>query len=174
MPKTGRSKAARSGKRSDGKSGGRAKAKALDQAPGAGQSTNPAKSTKAAAAAGKRLGAKGSGSGKASAASALTIGKRSKAGRHAGVKGPKAAKAQSRKLKTSVYLERAQARRLARLSKDLGRPQSEIIREAIETYQPPGRGDRNFALARGFARIDEDPRPISEIPESELLGGFGG
>jgi hypothetical protein len=30
-----------------------------------------------------------------------------------------------------------------------------------------------FALAAGFQRIDDDPRPISEIPEDELLGGSG-
>ncbi len=77
------------------------------------------------------------------------------------------------KLKTSVYLERPQAERLARLSESLGRPQSEIVREAIETYEPAQSGDRNFALARGYSRIDEDPRPISEIPDSELLSGFG-
>lgn len=35
-------------------------------------------------------------------------------------------------------------------------------------------GDRNFVLAAGFPRIDRDPRPISGIPEEELLEGFGG
>jgi len=33
--------------------------------------------------------------------------------------------------------------------------------------------DRDLALARGFGRCDEDPRPISEISEAELLAGFG-
>lgn len=28
-------------------------------------------------------------------------------------------------------------------------------------------------MAAGFARIDADPCPISEIPEAELLDGFG-
>jgi GNAT superfamily N-acetyltransferase len=33
--------------------------------------------------------------------------------------------------------------------------------------------DRNFALATGFERLDGDPRPVSAIPDSELLAGFG-
>jgi len=33
--------------------------------------------------------------------------------------------------------------------------------------------DRNFFFLRqGFERIDDDPRPISEIPDEELMGGF--
>lgn len=75
--------------------------------------------------------------------------------------------------KTSVYLDHEQAQRLARLARAEGRPQSQIIREAIAKYQSPPRGDRNFALAGNFRRIDEDPRPISEIPGDELMRGFG-
>jgi len=37
----------------------------------------------------------------------------------------------------------------------------------------PSSRDRSFALATGFRRIDGDTRPISEIPEQELLKGFG-
>jgi predicted DNA-binding protein len=75
--------------------------------------------------------------------------------------------------KTSVYLTERESDRLAELARSEGRSQAEIIREAITSYIPPGRGDGDFALAAGFARIDEDPRPISEIPEDELLDGFG-
>jgi hypothetical protein len=75
--------------------------------------------------------------------------------------------------KTSVYLEPGQVRRLTDLAEHLGRSQAEIIRDAIASYDPIGKGDRNFALARGFSRVDEDPRPISEIPEADLLSGFG-
>lgn len=75
--------------------------------------------------------------------------------------------------KTSVYLDDEQARRLARLSRSEGRPQSQIIREAIAGYEPPPRRDRNFALAGQFKRVDDDPRPISEIPADELMRGFG-
>ena len=75
--------------------------------------------------------------------------------------------------KTSVYLSERESRRLAELTRSEGRSQAEIIREAIVAYVPPGRGDGELALAAGFARIDDDPRPISQIPEDELLDGFG-
>jgi predicted DNA-binding protein len=75
--------------------------------------------------------------------------------------------------KTSVYLDDRQVRRLTDLAEHLGRSQAEIIRDAIASYDPIGKGDRNFALARGFSRVDDDPRPISEIPEEDLLDGFG-
>jgi hypothetical protein len=38
---------------------------------------------------------------------------------------------------------------------------------------PAAKDDGDFALAAGFARRDKDPRSISEIPEDELLDGFG-
>jgi predicted DNA-binding protein len=75
--------------------------------------------------------------------------------------------------KTSVYLEEQQAERLARLARQEGRSQAEILREAVAAYQPAPPRDRDFALASGFARIDDDPRPISQIPDHELLDGFG-
>ncbi|MGA2929589.1 MAG: CopG family transcriptional regulator [Solirubrobacteraceae bacterium] len=75
--------------------------------------------------------------------------------------------------KTSVYLNDEQAERLARLARQEGRSQAEILREAIAAYQPPSSRDREFALAVGFPRIDRDTRPISQIPEHELLDGFG-
>jgi len=75
--------------------------------------------------------------------------------------------------KTSVYLEDEQARRLAWLAREEGRSQAEVLREAIAAYRPRSSPDRGFALAAGFRRIDEDSRPISEIPEGELFEGFG-
>lgn len=75
--------------------------------------------------------------------------------------------------KTSVYLNEAHAQRLARLAAVEGRSQSEILREAIEAYQPAPQRGGGFALAAGFERVDEDPRPISQIPEEDLLEGFG-
>jgi predicted DNA-binding protein len=74
--------------------------------------------------------------------------------------------------KTSVYLTERESKRLAQLARSEGRSQAEIIREAINAYVPTSSDDRDFALAAGFARID-DPRPISEIPDDELLAGFG-
>jgi predicted DNA-binding protein len=75
--------------------------------------------------------------------------------------------------KTSVYLDDEQAERLARLARQEGRSQAEILREAVATYEPPTANDRRFAIAAGFPRIDGDPRPISQIPDEELLEGFG-
>ena len=75
--------------------------------------------------------------------------------------------------KTSVYLDDAHAERLARLARQEGRSQAEILREAIDAYEAAPSVDRHFALAGGFERIDGDPRPISQISEQELLEGFG-
>jgi predicted DNA-binding protein len=75
--------------------------------------------------------------------------------------------------KTSVYLDAPQLRHLDRIAERTGRAKAELIRAAIESYEPGGEGERDFALAGGFARIDSDPRPISTIPEEELLRGFG-
>jgi hypothetical protein len=75
--------------------------------------------------------------------------------------------------KTSVYLDDAQAERLARLSSLEGRPQAEILRDAIAAYEPSAASDREFQVATGFPRIDSDSRPISQIPDPELLEGFG-
>lgn len=76
--------------------------------------------------------------------------------------------------KTSVYLDEAHVRRLAQLSQQEGRSQAEVLREAIDAYVPAPASDREFALAIGFERVDADPRPTSEVPEDELLEGFGG
>jgi predicted DNA-binding protein len=75
--------------------------------------------------------------------------------------------------KTSVYLTETESKRLAELARSEGRSQAEIIRQAITAYVPAGKGEGEFAVAAGFERIDDDPRPISEIPEDELLDGFG-
>lgn len=75
--------------------------------------------------------------------------------------------------KTSIYLDDEQAERLARLARTEGRPQAEIVREAISCYRPAPKRDRNFAVAGNFERVDSDRRPISEVPEDELMRGFG-
>jgi predicted DNA-binding protein len=75
--------------------------------------------------------------------------------------------------KTSVYLNDEQADRLARLAQAGGRSQAEIIREAISSYRPRPKQDRNFALAGNFKRIDPDSHPIPEITEGKLPQGFG-
>ncbi len=75
--------------------------------------------------------------------------------------------------KTSIYLDENGAERLARLAREEKRPQAEIVRDAIAAYRPESHGDRNFALAGNFQRIDSDPRPLSKIPRDELMRGFG-
>lgn len=75
--------------------------------------------------------------------------------------------------KTSVYLTERESERLAGLARSEGCSQAEIIREAITAYVPARAGEGEFALAAGFERIDEDPRPISEIPDDELPDGLG-
>ena len=75
--------------------------------------------------------------------------------------------------KTSVYLDEQQSARLARLAREEGRSQAEILRAALSAYESAASADREFALGAGFARVDADPRPISQISEQELLEGFG-
>ncbi len=72
--------------------------------------------------------------------------------------------------KTSVYLTDEAAERLAYLAEREGRPQAAIIRDAIERYDPPVVGDRNFAM---FNTGEGDGRSIANIPDEELFKGFG-
>lgn len=75
--------------------------------------------------------------------------------------------------KTSVYLDEVRAARLARIAEVEGRSQAEVLRAAVDAYTPQVATDRDFALAAGFPRVDRDSRPISQIPDDELLAGFG-
>lgn len=72
--------------------------------------------------------------------------------------------------KTSVYLDERLAMRLAALARAEGRSQAEILREAVETYEPRGQQDRNFALA-GAGRGDGSS--IADVADEDLLAGFG-
>ena len=72
--------------------------------------------------------------------------------------------------KTSVYLDEGQAERLARLAREEGRSQAEVLREAIASYQPKPSHDGNFALAGSG---HGDGSSIADIPEEDLLQGFG-
>ena len=72
--------------------------------------------------------------------------------------------------KTSVYLTDEETARLAALAAREGTSQAEVIRRAIRTYEPERRGDRDFVLV-GSA---EGPGgSVADIPEGELLEGFG-
>lgn len=72
--------------------------------------------------------------------------------------------------KTSVYLDDELAGRLARLANAEGRSQAEIIREAIATYQPRSRHDRDFALD---GCVTGPGGSVADVDEDDLLRGFG-
>lgn len=50
--------------------------------------------------------------------------------------------------------------------------EAEDVREAIR-YAAEAVRSRNFALDGNFERLDPDSHPISEVPEDELMHGFG-
>jgi uncharacterized protein (DUF433 family) len=50
--------------------------------------------------------------------------------------------------------------------------EAEDVREAIR-YAAEAVQSRNFALDGNFERLDPDSHPISEVPEDELMHGFG-
>lgn len=72
--------------------------------------------------------------------------------------------------KTSVYLDEADALRLARLAEMEGVSQSSLLRKAIQAYVPAPRGGRRFALEGA----GEGPGgSIADLDECELMAGFG-
>lgn len=84
--------------------------------------------------------------------------------------------------KTSVYLDAEQTRQLKRLAETEGRSQAEVVREAIALYadQATRAPDRDFAvvrfaetLSRKLTPHQENWRSVADIPEEELLKGFG-
>jgi predicted DNA-binding protein len=72
--------------------------------------------------------------------------------------------------KTSVYLSEAEVARLAALAEREGVSQADVIRRAIRQYVPEQRGNRDFALSRSGSGPGGS---IADIPEDELLEGFG-
>jgi hypothetical protein len=72
--------------------------------------------------------------------------------------------------KTSVYLSEELAERLARLARETGRSQADILRAAIAAYQPPPSADRVFAID---GCVTGDGSSVADIDEDELLRGFG-
>jgi hypothetical protein len=73
--------------------------------------------------------------------------------------------------KTSVYLTAEEREHLRWVAGVEGRSQSQVLREAIMAYRPWGAApDRNFEI-EGIA---EGPGgSVADIPEEELLKGFG-
>ena len=72
--------------------------------------------------------------------------------------------------KTSVYLDEADVERLRRLATIERRSQAEIIRQAIQNYEARSDPDRDFALEGAW---DGDGTSVADVPDEELLEGFG-
>ncbi|CAN5636378.1 hypothetical protein BH24ACT26_BH24ACT26_19210 [soil metagenome] len=72
--------------------------------------------------------------------------------------------------KTSLYLDETHVERLRHLSEREGRSQAEIVRDAIDAYETKEQPDRRFVLTASGAG---DGRSAADIPEEELLEGFG-
>ena len=73
-------------------------------------------------------------------------------------------------MKTSLYLEPSDAGRLTWLADVEGRPQSEIIRDAIRFYRPTP-VDRHFALFDVPA--DAPTESLTQEDIDRLMVGFG-
>ena len=72
--------------------------------------------------------------------------------------------------KTSVYLDDEHVERLRRVAEAEGRSQAEVLRDAILMYTSEKRPPRTFAMD-GVACGPGGS--IADIPEEELLKGFG-
>jgi hypothetical protein len=71
--------------------------------------------------------------------------------------------------KTSLYLSEDDEALLERLAARKGMSRARVLREALAAYdaQEP---DRDFAM---FGTFDGDGTSVADIPEEELLRGFG-
>jgi predicted transcriptional regulator len=72
--------------------------------------------------------------------------------------------------KTSVYLDDADVERLSRLAAAEGRSQAEVMRSALAAYETAHTAPRDFALDGAWAG---DGSSVADVPEDELLAGFG-
>ena len=72
--------------------------------------------------------------------------------------------------KTSVYLDDSDVERLRRLAAEEGRSQAEIVRAALSAYEQARTAPRDFALEGTWAG---DGSSVADVPEEELLAGFG-
>ena len=73
--------------------------------------------------------------------------------------------------KTSVYLEDSDVERLRRIAAEEGRSQAEIVRAALSAYEQARNLPRAFALEGAWAG---DGSSVADVPEEDLLVGFGG
>lgn len=72
--------------------------------------------------------------------------------------------------KTSLYLDDTDFDRLRRLALEEGRSQADIMRSAIAVYEAQRKPDRTFAIDGAW---EGDETSVADIPEEELLRGFG-
>ncbi|MGH3276686.1 MAG: CopG family transcriptional regulator [Streptosporangiaceae bacterium] len=72
--------------------------------------------------------------------------------------------------KTSVYLDDADVERLSRLAAAEGRSQAEVMRSALAAYEKAQTAPRDFALDGAWTG---DGSSVADVPEEELLAGFG-
>jgi predicted transcriptional regulator len=72
--------------------------------------------------------------------------------------------------KTSVYLDDSDVERLSRLATAEGRSQADVIRSALAAYENARTAPRDFALDGAWAG---DGSSVADVPEEELLTGFG-
>jgi predicted transcriptional regulator len=72
--------------------------------------------------------------------------------------------------KTSLYLDDGDVERVRRLAEREGRSQAEVIRAALAAYESKLVDTRRFALT-GCA--EGDGRSVADVPEEDLLQGFG-
>ncbi len=73
--------------------------------------------------------------------------------------------------KTSVYLDDADVERLRRIAAEEGRSQAEVLRAALSAYDHARAVPRVFALEGSWAGAGSS---VADVPEEELLAGFGG
>lgn len=73
--------------------------------------------------------------------------------------------------KTSVYLTDDDQERLEYLARREGKSQAEILREALRQYENHPRDRRPWPSLDGSG--EGDGRSVADIPEDELLRGFG-
>jgi predicted transcriptional regulator len=72
--------------------------------------------------------------------------------------------------KTSVYLDDADVERLGRLAAAEGRSQAEVMRSALAEYEQTHTAARDFVLDGAWSG---DGSSVADVPEEELLTGFG-
>lgn len=77
---------------------------------------------------------------------------------------------EKKKRKTSVYFTEEDSDTLRGLSERLQVSQAKVLQEALATYDAEQMPDRNFAFAATF---DGDGTAIADVPDDELMQGFG-